>query len=86
MAKKKELTRSPLREKKARSTEEIRKKMVGSQYVRRNFLITPADDYLLEVLVKRIRTETDMETTKSAIVRKAIRQLRGMEIKKLMGV
>jgi len=60
--------------------------MLGSQYVRRNFLITPADDYLLEELVKRVRNEMDMEMTKSAIVRKAIRRLKDIEVKKLMGV
>ena len=86
MAKEKRLTRSSLRERKAKSVEETRREMLGSQYIRRNFVITPEDDYLLEDLVKRIRDETGMEMTKSALVRRAIRRFRGEDIGKILSV
>ncbi len=86
MARKKGLGRDPLRERRAREEEKARRRMLGSQYIRRNFVITPADDYLLEELVKRIRDEMGIEITKSALVRKAIHKLRGEDIGKIVGV
>lgn len=85
MKKGKGLSRSSLRERKVKTTEETRREMIGSRYIRRNFVIAPEDDYLLEDIVKRIRRETGMEITKSAIVRRAIRRLKGEGLGSILG-
>ena len=85
MPKGKKLVRSSLRGR-AKTLEEARREMVGSRYGRYNFMLTHADNDFLDEMVKRIRNETGLETSKSALVRIAVNKLKGMSAKEILGI
>lgn len=84
--KKGKLARSSLRGRKAKSVEEARREMVGSKFGRFNFMLTHANNDLLDELVKRIRNETGLEMSKSGLVRIAINKLKGKSAKEILGI